>query len=111
MKIIISNCEGFQWDEGNSDKNWYLHQVTNSECESECEEVFFNVPLIIASDPKHSTTEPRYYALGRTDTDRWLFVAFTVRNKLVRVISARDMNQRETRKYAERIKRDTHLPD
>lgn len=105
MKTVISDCEGFQWDEGNSDKNWYLHQVTNSECE----EVFFNVPLIIAFDPKHSTTEQRYYALGRTDAGRRLFVAFRVRNKLIRVISAREMNQRETRKYAERIKRDTDL--
>ncbi len=107
MKAVIANCQGFQWDEGNSDKNWYLHQVTNSECE----EVFFNLPLLLALDPKHSTTEQRYYALGRTDTDRWLFVAFTVRNNLIRVISAREMNERETRKYAERIKRDTDLSE
>ena len=82
-----------------------LHQVTNGECE----EVFFNLPLILALDPQHSTTEQRYYALGRTDADRWLFIAFTVRNKLIRVISAREMNQRETKTYAERIKRDTDL--
>jgi uncharacterized DUF497 family protein len=107
MKAILSNCEGFQWDEGNSDKNWYLHQVTNSECE----EIFFNLPLIVASDFHHSTNEQRYYALGRTDADRWLFIAFTVRNNLVRVISAREMNQRETRKYGQRIKRDTDLQE
>lgn len=107
MKTALSSCEGFQWDEGNSDKNWYLHQVTNGECE----EIFFNLPLIVASDSPHSTTEQRYYALGRTDTDRWLFIAFTVRNNLIRVISARDMNPRETKKYAERIKRDTELQE
>jgi uncharacterized DUF497 family protein len=107
MKAILSNCEGFQWDEGNSDKNWYLHQVTNSECE----EIFFNLPLIVASDFHHSTNEQRYYALGCTDADRWLFIAFTVRNNLVRVISAREMNQRETRKYGQRIKRDTDLQE
>ncbi|HXV99208.1 MAG TPA: BrnT family toxin [Anaerolineae bacterium] len=49
--------------------------------------------------------------MGRTDADRCLFIAFTVRNNLIRVISAREMNQRETRKYAERIKRDTDLPE
>jgi hypothetical protein len=103
MKTPISNCEGFQWDEGNSDKNWYLHQVTNSECE----EIFFNIPLIVARDSQHAANEQRYYVLGRTDADRWLFIAFTVRNNLIRVISARDMNQTETRKYAERIKKDT----
>ena len=107
MKNIISNCKGFQWDEGNSDKNWYLHQVTNGECE----EVFFNLPLIVASDTKHSQQEQRYYALGRTDIDRWLFIAFTIRDDLIRVISARDMNQRETRRYDERIKRDPDLQE
>jgi hypothetical protein len=107
MKAVIANCEGFQWDEGNSDKNWYLHQVTNAECE----EVFFNLPLIVALDPQHSTIEQRYYALGRTDADRWLFIAFTVRNNFIQVISACEMNQREMRKYAERIKRDTNLQE
>ena len=103
MKNVIANCKGFQWDEGNLDKNWHRHQVTNGECE----EVFFNVPFVVAPDVKHSQKEQRYYALGRTDADRWLFVVFTIRGDLIRVISARDMNIREMRKYAERIQRDT----
>ena len=107
MKNVISDCKGFEWDEGNLDKNRYLHQVTNGECE----EVFFNLPLIIASDTKHSQQEQRFYGLGRTDTNRWLFIAFTIRNELIRVISARDMNERETRKYAERIERYTDLQE
>ncbi len=107
MKTVISRCEGFQWDQDNSDKKWYLHQVTNGECE----ELFFNLPLILASDSKHSLLEHRYYALGRTDADRWVFIAFTIRNNLIRVISARDMTDRETRKYAERIKTDTDLSE
>lgn len=105
MKDKISNCKGFQWDEGNSDKNWYLHQVTNGECE----EIFFNLPLIVAPDTKHSQWEQRYYALGRTDTERWLFIAFTIRDDLIRVISARDMNQKEARKYGESVQRYTDL--
>lgn len=105
MTNIISNCKGFHWDEGNLDKNWYLHQVTNGECE----ELFFNLPLIIAANTKHSQKEQRHYVLGRTDTDRWLFIAFTIRDELIRVISARDMNDREMRKYDDRIKRDTDL--
>jgi len=105
MKSTISNCKGFQWDEGNWDKNWYLHQVTNGECE----EIFFNLPLIIAGDTQHSQPEQRWYALGRTDAERWLFIAFTIRDDLIRVISARDMNQREMRKYDERVKKHTNL--
>lgn len=107
MKNILSNCSGFHWDEGNLEKNWHLHEVTNGECE----ELFFNLPLIVASDDKHSQLEQRFYALGRTDRGRWLFVAFTIRDSLIRVISARDMNQKEARKYGERVKRYTDLQE
>ncbi len=103
MKTAIENCEGFEWDEGNSNKNWHLHAVTDGECE----DVFFNLPLLIASDKAHSENEQRFYALGRTDAYRQLFIAFVVRNNLIRVISARDMTKSETRKYVEKIKRDS----
>jgi uncharacterized DUF497 family protein len=103
MKAGIENCKGFDWDEGNSNKNWHLHAVTDGECE----DVFFNLPLIISSDKAHSENEQRFYALGRTDADRWLFIAFIIRNNLIRVISARDMTKSEERIYAEKIKRAT----
>ena len=103
MKATIENCEGFDWDEGNSNKNWHRHEVTDGECE----DVFFNLPLMVASDKKHSANESRLFALGRTDAERWLFIAFTIRDKLIRVISARDMTKREERIYAEKIKRDS----
>jgi hypothetical protein len=102
MELAIYNCQGFEWDEGNSAKNWLLHEVTT---DGECEEVFFNLPLLVAPEVKHSQREHRYFALGRTEADRWLFVAFIIRKNHIRVISARDMNQRETRKYAEQVKR------
>ena len=105
MKADIENCEGFEWDEGNSNKNWHLHGVTDGECE----DVFFNLPLIIASDKTHSEIEKRFFALGQTDANRRLFIAFTVRNKQIRVISARDMTRSEMRKYAEKIKRDSEF--
>jgi uncharacterized DUF497 family protein len=95
MAIDISECVGFQWNKGNSQKNWDKHQVTGSECE----QVFFNQPLLVKDDISHSKTESRYYALGRTDANRQLFLVFTVRENLVRVISARDMSQRERKVY------------
>ena len=103
MKDIISNCKGFEWDKGNSNKNWHLHRVTDSECE----DVFFNLPLIVAADVKHSNRERRFYALGRTENNRWLFIAFNIREDLIRIISAREMTGREQRKYAEKVKRYT----
>ena len=105
MKNLIKDCEGFEWDEGNSDKNWIRHQVSRFECE----ELFFNQPLIVKSDTKHSELEIRYYSLGRTDSNRFLFISFTLREKLIRVISARDMTQKERKKYEEAIKRYTKL--
>ena len=94
-------CDGFEWDEGNSGKNWFLHQVTDAECE----EVFFNIPLIVADDAQHSKTEKRYYVLGQTDRGRLLFIAFTIRDNLIRIISARDMNRTESKRYEEYAKR------
>lgn len=91
----LSKCSGFQWDEGNKQKNWETHRVSNSECE----QIFFNRPLITAQTTGRSTSETRYYALGKTDQERRLFVVFTIRDDLIRVISARDMSRKERRIY------------
>jgi len=92
---VLSKCTGFEWDEHNSEKNWRKHQVMPSECE----EVFFNRALVIKDDTKHSEKESRYYCLGHTDSGRLLFVVFTVRRGKIRVISARDMNNKERNVY------------
>ena len=91
----ILNFEGFDWDEGNRDKNRLKHNVSVGQCE----EVFFNAPLLIAEDPKHSDAELRFAAFGVTDAVRHLTVVFTKRQNLLRVISARDMNRREKEFY------------
>jgi uncharacterized DUF497 family protein len=92
---LLAGCAGFEWDEHNSEKNWLRHYVSPSECE----EIFFNRPLIVADDEKHSERENRFYALGHTDSGRMLFIVFTVRHDMIRVISARDMNRKERRIY------------
>lgn len=94
----LSECSGFEWDEGNAAKNWIKHKVS----QSECERVFFNLPLVVGDDSKHSRVENRYFALRQTDTGRGLFVVFTVRGDRIRVISARDMNRKERRTYDEK---------
>ncbi len=91
----LGGCVGFDWDDGNVDKNWSSHRVAFWEAE----EVFFNEPLVVRSDSAHSTSEVRYFALGVTDSARRLFVAFTVRHALIRVISARDMTRKENNAY------------
>ena len=92
---ILDQCTGFQWDEGNAEKNLVSHGVT----QTEAEQVFFNVPLLLAPDREHSQREDRYHGLGVTNAGRPLFVVFTVRGEFVRVISARDMSRRERGAY------------
>ena len=92
----LDACSGFEWDEANAHKNWERHRVSPEEAEG----VFFNEPLVVRSDIRHSRREKRYYALGQTDGGRCLFVAFTIRRSLVRIISVRDMNRRERDAYA-----------
>lgn len=97
MLEFFPGVVGFQCDSGNTEKNWQQHDVT----QAECEQLFFNRPLLAAGDPKHSAAELRYFVLGRTDLDRELMVVFTVRGSLLRVISARPMSRSERRVYAQ----------
>lgn len=93
--LDIGEFDSFDWDQGNLNKNWEKHRVSNTECE----EAFFNVPLLLYDDAKHSTIEPRYYALGQTSAGRELLIVFTIRNTQIRIISARPMNQKERQVY------------
>jgi len=105
MAKLIKNCEGFHWDSGNSEKNWEKHKVSRLECE----ELFFNLPLIISEDIKHSISEDRFFALGKSKAERYLFISFTIRHNLVRVISARDMNRKERKIYEEKIEKSSQI--
>lgn len=88
---------GFDWDEGNSRKSAAKHSVS----QTDAEQMFFNEPLLILEDDKHSMREPRFHALGRTDDSRPLHISFTLRREatLIRVISARDMHKKERVQY------------
>jgi uncharacterized DUF497 family protein len=93
--IDFDRITGFDWDAWNREKNWQKHHVTTGESE----EVFFNLPLLFEQDPGHSQAEPRFLVLGQTNASRILFIAFTVRQDKIRIISARDMSQKERNIY------------
>ncbi len=97
MPLDFQRIIGFDWDDGNQSKNAEKHDVGQAEAES----VFFNDPLIIADDTKHSGDEKRFNALGTTSHGRLLHLSFTLRSDrtLIRVISARDMNRKERTIY------------
>ena len=96
--IELDRVEGFYWDAGYARKSAEKHNVS----QAEAEEVFFGDPLLMVPDPRHSKTEPRYHALGKTAEGRMLHVVFTLRRQgtLIRVISARDMHRKERKIYA-----------
>ena len=91
----VPDFEGFDWTGGNAEKNWDGHQVSPLEAE----QVFFNSPLLAGGDEAHSQHEMRFFALGQTDEGRELFIAFMIRGRKLRVISARDMRRRERKVY------------
>ncbi|GGE63071.1 hypothetical protein GCM10011533_14360 [Streptosporangium jomthongense] len=101
--INWAQVTGFDWDEGSSRKNVEKHGVN----QSEAEEIFFNEPLLVLEDSRHSQAEARFHALGETDDERLLHITFTLRQNgtLIRVISARDMHRKERAVY-EQVEKD-----
>ncbi|MCP3906399.1 MAG: BrnT family toxin [Oceanicoccus sp.] len=91
--IKWDQVKGFDWDAGNERKSVDKHAVSRFEAE----QVFFNQPLLLWDDAKHSQNEERYHALGRANDARLLHITFTLRSDdtLIRVISARDMHRKE----------------
>jgi uncharacterized protein len=94
--IDLTKITHFEWDDGNARKN-DKHGVSMAESE----QVFFNAPLLMIADIKHSQDEPRYHALGKTDEGRTLHITFTLRHEgaSIRIISARDMHRKERTIY------------
>lgn len=85
----------FEWDQGNREKNFIKHGVTNKEAE---EAVTNKLPFIFP-DEGHSGIEKRYALYGKTDQGRRLSIVFTIRKEKVRIITARDMSKKERRAY------------
>lgn len=89
--LDVEKIIGFDWDEGNIHKNENKHGLRWTMIE----EVFFNDPLLIVEDHKHSEQECRCVALGVNDNTDKITVIFTLRENKIRVISARMMSKKE----------------
>lgn len=96
--LELANVIGFDWDDGNLYKNEKKHGITWQEIE----EVFFNQPLLLAEDAKHSSYEFRCVAYGKSNHNKKLTMIFTKRDNKIRVISARVMSKKE-RVYYENV--------
>ncbi len=88
----------FDWDQWNIQKNEIKHGVARLEAES----IFFDSELLIYNDLKHSTKkEKRYICFGLSIRNRILMIAFTIRSKKIRIISARPASKKERKIYEE----------
>ena len=94
--LDIETITGFDWDDGNILKNEIKHNLKWQIIE----ELFFNEPLIIVEDTKHSNNnECRCLALGHIDSGQLLSVIFTKRANKIRIISARPISKKEKKIY------------
>lgn len=96
--MVLPEPLEFQWDRENTEKNLVKHGVSNEEIE----EAFFDENRVTFTDVLHSGSEERFRLVGRTYKGRLLFVVFTIRNHVIRVISARDINRKEEYLYYEK---------
>lgn len=92
---IFESLDGFVWDAHNEWKNAEKHGISIKECE----EVFLSKQYIVFDDIKHSSAERRFAILGLTEVKRQLSIAFVIRKKKVRVISARPSSKKERNMY------------
>lgn len=95
---VVKDAYEFEWDKGNIGKN-IKHKVEDKESE----EVFLDNRRFIFKDRLHSRSEERFRIIGKTKKSRILFVAFTKRNKKIRIISARDINRKEVSLYEKKV--------
>ena len=87
----------FEWDENKDAANLLKHGVSFNEAKT-----VFNDPLyIFFDDPEHSVYEQRFIILGESIQKRMLMVAYTERDNIIRLISARRATPKERRYYEE----------
>ncbi len=86
----------FEWDENKNVENIEKHSVSFEEAEK----AFKDENAVELFDELNSDTETRYQIIALSP-NRLLFVAFTVRRKTIRIISARKANRKQIKIYNE----------
>jgi uncharacterized DUF497 family protein len=87
--------ERITWDQETAD-----HVSKHSVSPEEVEDVLFNdsdLPRIMRGK------ENRYLAYGKTNAGRYLFVVLIIANRKTRIITARDMTDREKKLYRRKM--------
>lgn len=74
----------FEWDDGKNLENVEKHGLSFYEAQ----EAFFDESRVILLDAKHSSTERRYFCIGKTAAGGIATVRFTLRSGRIRIIGA-----------------------
>lgn len=83
----------FDWDDANSE-HIARHQLEPYEVEEAFED-----PDLLHSAAKNSDNEKRYAIIGSTESNRILFIVYTLRDDSIRPITAREASRVEKRRY------------
>ena len=101
VAIKIVAADGMDWDAGN------LLKILQRGITPQLIEEFFSREQLLSPDHKHSTSEKRFIAVGKSYEGRYLIVSYTIRVKnnlnLLRVVTARYMHKKEYHVY-EKVK-------
>jgi hypothetical protein len=90
----------FQWDPHKAETNAQKHEISFAEAAT----VFQDSLACIFDDEDHADDEYRELIIGYSKRNRLVVVAFTEREEVIRIISARkaDQDERETYEQAKR---------
>ena len=89
----------FEWDDDKAELNLADHGVSFEEAQT----CFHDPEQVAFYDPEHSEEEDRELLIGHSNQGRLLIVSYTVREPLIRLISARKTTRREAKTYAQGI--------
>lgn len=85
----------FDWDKEKAKSNFAKHDVSFDEATS-----VFDDPLFLTfADLEHSLQEQRFIIMGESAKRRLLVVAYTEREGITRLISARPATRKERKAY------------
>lgn len=73
-----------EWDESKNAANIVKHDLSFYEAQ----DAFFDKQRVVLQDTKHSSTEKRYFCIGKTGSGNIATVRFTLRNGHIRIIGA-----------------------
>jgi uncharacterized DUF497 family protein len=86
--------DDFEWDDDKAASNWLDHGVRFETAR----DVFKDGFAIEWLDDLHGDPEQRFITVGMVG-NRLLFVSYTLRGERIRIISAREAEPRERRRY------------